>query len=182
MSPVSREFPYPSGSPVKKPSERERGSRSISSALLVLKPPLNEPPLQLPQWAPMERDASLQSLPLYILQEPQLRSIPSNFPSQSSYRHTPFPEASLLSLEVPRKRTSPSGPQRDPYGERCSFSEPFFKHRSQPHKKGPMIKSHLSLEVPGKGATSLFSQWGTYRERGFVSRAKGLFINSYPPC
>jgi hypothetical protein len=30
-----------------------------------------------------------------------------------------------------------------------------------PEEKGPMIKSHLSLEVPGKEAPSLFSQWGT---------------------
>ena len=125
-TPVSRAFPYPSGSPVKKPSEIDRERESISSALFVLKPPLNETPLQLPKWAPMERDARLQSLPLYILQEPQLRSIPSNFPSQSSYGHTPFLEASLLSLEVPRKRTSPSSHPTGPLWRKMPIFRAFF--------------------------------------------------------
>jgi len=47
------------------------------------------------------------------------------------------------------------------------------------NKKGHLIKSHLPIKVPAKGAPPMVPQRGPYRERCSVSRTNGLIICIY---
>ena len=127
----------------------------------------------------MERDACLQSLPLYIFSVSSIGALPPVSPCRAP-TDASFPEPTFMCLRVPSKQA----PSRFPNGapmERDAHFQSLLLHTSRSPQKtrsSDKTKSHLSL-LPVKEPPSTFPQWGPYRERCSVSGANGLFIHLY---
>jgi hypothetical protein len=91
-------------------------SRALSHSFF--KVPSISSPFQVPQWAPVQRDANLQSLPLHILQSPQTSS---RFPSE---RDAVFPKLCFKYLKS-SSYPPPQFFQMDPMGE-MAITRAFF--------------------------------------------------------
>jgi len=118
-------------------------------------PSKGAPPPGSPHRAPIERARFLNRL--YIsFWAPSKGAPPPGSPHRAPIERAPFPKPSFIRLfRVCRKNNPLQVPQWGPYGEGCPSPEPSFTCLSDsPVKVLLMEKSHPSLEVPRKGAST----------------------------
>jgi len=114
---VATKGALPPCSPHKAPTERYAVSRALFHS--SFKVPGIWTPSRFPSWAPMERDARLQSLLLHTFMSPTKGALPPCSPHKApTERDAPFPEPSFINLSkslvnVPPARV-PVGSQRGP--------------------------------------------------------------------